>query len=123
MFAAHIDTVEIGNEDNWDFPPLWGMEKDGKILGRGACDDKYGLASMIFIGRKMKELGIELDYDLYLSEYCDEEYGGSNGALATCLKYKCDDYLNLDGHEFEIWESGIGDGELKFHINTKKVCE
>ncbi len=119
MLAAHIDTVQIGNESNWSFPPLSGEVKDGKIFGRGSCDDKYGLAAMIFIVKKMKELRIQLDYDLFLTGYCDEEYGGGNGSLAAALKYPCDDYLNLDGREYEIWESGIGGGELNFGINTK----
>ena len=49
MLMGHIDTVEIGDISNWDFDPLAGVIKDGKILGRGACDDKYALATVIFL--------------------------------------------------------------------------
>lgn len=119
MLAAHFDTVEIGNPDAWKFPPLCGEIKNGKILGRGACDDKYGLAVSMFIIKKLKELGIELDYDIVFNAYCDEEYGGGNGALAASLKYPCDDCLNIDGLESEIWDSGVGGGELMFKVKSK----
>jgi len=123
MLAAHIDTVQIGDENKWVFPPLCGLIKDGNILGRGACDDKYGVATSLFLIKKMKELGIELPYDLLFTGYCDEEYGGSNGALAACLKYPCEDYLNLDCKNFEIWNSGVGGGELVFQVKTKETVD
>ena len=50
MFAGHSDTVPIGNLDAWSFPPLCGEVRDGKVLGRGACDDKYAIASSLFDG-------------------------------------------------------------------------
>ena len=119
MLAAHIDTVEIGDPAKWAFPPLCGIVQDGKILGRGACDDKYGVATALFLIKKLKELGIVLPYDLLFSGYCDEERGGSNGALAACLKYPCDDYLNMDCKNFEIWNCGVGGGSLFFNIKSK----
>ncbi|NLD88307.1 MAG: M20/M25/M40 family metallo-hydrolase [Clostridiales bacterium] len=64
----------------------------------------------------IKEYNIELNYDLLFTAYSDEEYGGGNGTLAACLKYKCDDYLNLDCKNFEIWSSGVGGGEVMFEI-------
>lgn len=123
MLAAHIDTVEIGDESKWAFPPLCGLVKDGNILGRGACDDKYSVAASLFLIKKMKELGMELPYDLLFTGYCDEEYGGSNGALAACLKYPCDDYLNLDCKNFEIWNCGVGGGELVFQVKGKEAVD
>ena len=49
MLMAHTDTVEIGDINNWNFDPLSGEIKDGKIFGRGACDDKYAIATILFI--------------------------------------------------------------------------
>ena len=49
MLMAHIDTVPIGDRANWDFDPLLGEVKDGKVFGRGACDDKYAIATALFI--------------------------------------------------------------------------
>ena len=123
MLAAHIDTVEIGALSEWECPPLSGEIKDGKIHGRGACDDKYGIAISMFLIKKMKELGLELDYDLIFSAFCDEEYGGSNGALAACLKYPCDDCLVLDCRENELWDSGCGGGVYSFKVSSKESTD
>lgn len=126
MLAAHLDTVEIGDLSKWEFDPLSGEHKDGKILGRGACDDKYGIATTLFLVKKMKELGIELDYDLVFTAYCDEEHGGSNGALAAALKTPCDDCVNLDAGAYDICNAGVGGGGLLFTVTSKEpvdTCE
>ncbi len=126
MLAAHLDTVEIGDLSKWEFDPLSGEHKDGKILGRGACDDKYGIATSLFLVKKLKELGIKLDYDLIFTAYCDEEYGGSNGALAAALKTPCDDCVNLDAGAYDICNAGVGGGELLFTVTSKSpvdTCE
>jgi len=75
-FDAHIDTVEVGNLDNWDFDPFSGEIKDGKVFGRGTSDQKGGAASMITAGRILKELGYGGEYSVYftftvMEEDCD----------------------------------------------------
>lgn len=123
MLAAHVDTVEIGDLKNWEFPPLAGDMVDGMIRGRGACDDKYGCAICMFLIKKLKELGVALDFDLVFAGYSDEEYGGSNGALASCLKYPSDDCLNIDCREHELWDSGVGGGCIKFLVSSKESVD
>ncbi|HOO64585.1 MAG TPA: M20/M25/M40 family metallo-hydrolase, partial [Synergistaceae bacterium] len=46
-FDAHIDTVGIGNRDNWNFDPYEGFEDEECIGGRGASDQEGGMASMV----------------------------------------------------------------------------
>ncbi len=41
---AHIDTVGIGNSDNWDSDPYEGYETDQLIGGRGGSDQEGGIA-------------------------------------------------------------------------------
>ena len=123
MLAAHSDTVAIGNPESWTADPLSGEQKDGKIWGRGACDDKYGIAAALFLIRLLRDLGITLPYDLYFTAYCDEECGGSNGALASCLKYPCDDIANLDCKNLQIWAVAAGGGELKAFIRSEKPLD
>ena len=108
MLAGHADTMPIGDLSLWTVPPLEGIMRDGRIYGRGACDDKYALASMLLLAKAIKELGITLDSDLYLTAYVDEEFGGGNGALAAALKYPCDFYLNLDCKNLDIWRTAAG---------------
>jgi len=75
-FDAHIDTVEVGNPDLWNFDPFSGEIKDGIVYGRGASDQKGGAASMITAGRILKELGYGGEYTVYftftvMEEDCD----------------------------------------------------
>ncbi len=44
LLDAHTDTVPI---DGMVIPPFEPIERDGRIYGRGACDDKGGLAAML----------------------------------------------------------------------------
>lgn len=37
---GHIDTVDLGNLQNWNFDPLGGEIKDGYVHGRGSVDQK-----------------------------------------------------------------------------------
>lgn len=75
-FDAHIDTVEEGDLDQWNFPPLSGDIKDGLVYGRGSSDQKGGAASMITAGRILKDLVFDRDYSIYftftvMEEDCD----------------------------------------------------
>lgn len=119
MLAAHSDTMPVGDESKWSVPPLGGIIRDGRIWGRGACDDKYGIAVAIFLMKLLQDLEITLDYDLLFTAYSDEEYGGGNGALASCLKYPCDDYLNMDCKNFEIWNCAVGGQGVSATLRSK----
>lgn len=57
-FDAHIDTVGIGLLSNWQFDPYEGYETETEIGGRGASDQEGGMASMVYAGKIMKELGL-----------------------------------------------------------------
>jgi putative selenium metabolism hydrolase len=70
---AHVDTVDVGNPANWIVDPFKGAEKDGIIYGRGACDMKGALASIVYGGKIIKELGLEDDYTLYVVGSVQEE--------------------------------------------------
>ena len=123
MLMGHIDTVEIGDESNWSFPALCGEICDGKIFGRGACDDKYAVATALFILKLLKENGVKLKSNLLFSAYCDEEYGGSHGALASALRYPSDRIVNMDGRKHEIWNCASGGQEAKFFFHTKNTVD
>ena len=123
MLMAHTDTVKIGEISNWDDDPLSGKIKDGKIFGRGACDDKYAIATVLFLIKLLKEQGFEPKANLLLSAYSDEEYGGSHGALASVLKYPANRIISLDGAEGQIWHCGSGGGELKYLFHTKETVD
>lgn len=70
---AHIDTVEVGNPDLWEVDPFEAVLKDGVIYGRGASDQKAGMASMVYGAKIMKELGLLGDFTLYVTGTVMEE--------------------------------------------------
>ena len=70
---GHVDTVGIGNPDNWKHDPYKGKVENGIIYGRGASDMKGAMAAMIYAGKIIKELKLEDDYTLYVSGTIQEE--------------------------------------------------
>ena len=55
---SHIDTVGIGNIDNWEADPYKGYEDDAVIFGRGGSDQEGGMASAVYGAKIMKDLGL-----------------------------------------------------------------
>ena len=47
-FDGHIDTVGVGNRDNWKFDPYEGYETDDEIGGRGTSDQEGGIVSAVY---------------------------------------------------------------------------
>ena len=70
---AHIDTVGIGNINNWKYDPYQGFEDDEIILGRGASDQTGGMVSMVYAGKIIKDLQLEGDYTLMIVGTVQEE--------------------------------------------------
>lgn len=70
---GHIDTVDLGNLDDWEFDPLGGEIKEGFVLGRGTTDQTGGPVAAITAGRILKELGLENDVTLYVTATVMEE--------------------------------------------------
>ncbi len=73
---GHMDTVDLGRPENWDFDPLGGEIKNGFVHGRGSVDQKGGPAAFVTSGRILKELGFERDLTIYfvgsvMEEDCD----------------------------------------------------
>ncbi len=70
---AHIDTVGIGEINNWLIDPYEGYEDESIIIGRGASDQEGGMASMVYAGKIIKELGLVDDYTLLITGTVQEE--------------------------------------------------
>ena len=123
LLMAHSDTVRTGDIKSWDNSPFSGEIADGKIFGRGACDDKYAIATALFVIKLLQEGGFKPKKNLLFAAYSDEEYGGSHGALSTVLKYPTKRIVNMDGRENQIWHCGSGGQELKYFFHTKDVVD
>jgi putative selenium metabolism hydrolase len=73
---GHMDTVDVGNIENWNFDPFSGEIKDGYVHGRGTVDQEGGPAAAVTSGKILKELGFDRDLTFYvvgsvMEEDCD----------------------------------------------------
>ena len=118
LLMGHTDTVMIGNPAAWEREPLSGAVENGRVYGRGACDDKYALAVVLFLFRLFADCGLRPEKNIDLCAYCDEECGGSHGAMAACMRKKYDQIINMDGKDKQIYGCASGGGEIDifFHL-------
>ena len=73
-FDGHIDTVGIGNRDNWTNDPYEGYETDDIIYGRGGSDQDGGVVSAVYGAKIMKDLGlIPAGYKILVTATVQEE--------------------------------------------------
>jgi putative selenium metabolism hydrolase len=76
MIDSHVDTVQVGDRSAWKIDPFKGKFANGKIYGRGSCDQRTSVASMVYAGKAIKELSLTGDYTLWvvgsvMEEDCD----------------------------------------------------
>jgi putative selenium metabolism hydrolase len=73
MMDSHTDTVGVGDPKEWAWDPYRGKVENGYVYGRGACDQRAGMASMVYAGKMIKQLGLGGDYTLYVVGSVQEE--------------------------------------------------
>ncbi|MBN1327935.1 MAG: M20 family metallopeptidase [Candidatus Heimdallarchaeota archaeon] len=80
VLSGHLDTVPIGDEKQWKYPPLEVTDIDGKLFGRGTVDMKGGVASLIAVMEVLSRFEVDLNHRLVFVGTADEEVG-MNGAF------------------------------------------
>lgn len=73
---CHLDVVPEG--DGWTVEPYEGIISDGKIIGRGAIDDKGPAISAMYALWAVKQMSHKLGCKVRLLLGCDEECGSSD---------------------------------------------
>lgn len=101
MFMSHTDTVPIGDESKWIYPPFSGTLDDGRIYGRGADDCKSVVACEAMAMILLKRMGIPLKKSLIFAAGCDEETGSKYG-----FHWLAKNKRHLIESEFAINEAG-----------------
>lgn len=75
VFDSHIDTVGVGDPEEWQWNPFEGKVEDGVLYARGACDEKGSTPGMVYGMAFARDLGL-LDgwtawYFGNMEEWCD----------------------------------------------------
>ena len=84
VYNGHMDTVPVGNLDNWTVDPLAADLKDGVIYGRGSGDMKGSIACAIVAAEALQKSGVELKGNLHIHAVADEEYFSRYGTRYLC---------------------------------------
>ncbi len=115
---GHMDTVDIGNPDNWDFNPLGGEIRDGYVHGRGSVDQEGGPAAFVTTGRILKKLGFDRDLTIYfVGSVMEEDCDG------LCWKYiveedkiRPDFVISTEPTNLNIYRGHRGRMEMQVHF-------
>jgi acetylornithine deacetylase len=84
VLVGHVDVVPVGDLGTWSDDP-WSAAIDGdRLYGRGACDMKGGVASILAAVRAIRDAGLEdrLEGEIIVASVPSEEDGGQ-GMLAA----------------------------------------
>jgi len=76
MFNGHLDTVPIGNIENWKFEPFEPVIKNNKLFGRGATDMKGSIASAIIAIKRFIEKNEKFNGEIIFVGVMGEETEG-----------------------------------------------
>jgi putative selenium metabolism hydrolase len=75
IYDSHIDTVGIGDPDEWEWDPFQGKIEDGVFYARGTCDEKGSTPGMVYGMAIAKQLGLLEGWTAYyfgnMEEWCD----------------------------------------------------
>jgi acetylornithine deacetylase len=84
VLSGHLDVVPPGDPATWTVDPWGGEVRDGSVYGRGACDMKGGVASILAATRALVDQGdsARFDGELIVALVPSEEDGGQ-GTLAA----------------------------------------
>ncbi|USS85449.1 ArgE/DapE family deacylase [Fructilactobacillus myrtifloralis] len=74
-FTGHQDTVAVGDEAAWQYPPFAATVVGDKLYGRGAADMKSGLAAEVIALIELVESGTPLPGRIRLIITAGEEFG------------------------------------------------
>jgi putative selenium metabolism hydrolase len=71
---AHVDTVGVGNPDEWKHDPFEGKVEKGVVWGRGAGDQRGAVPAMVYATKIIKDLNLKRnDWTLLLTFTVMEE--------------------------------------------------
>lgn len=109
LLLAHVDVVPEGPHLLWRHGPFTPVVEDGALVGRGAADDKGGLAAQFMALRCLEAAGFRPRGDVILASVVDEESAGANGTLAALHRgHVADGCIYTDGLELEVHIAQLG---------------
>jgi Gly-Xaa carboxypeptidase len=121
MFMAHQDVVPIdpSTANEWYYDPFSGFVDGTHVWGRGACDTKMTLTSVLEASESLLQAGFEPERTILISFGHDEEISGYNG-IKQIVKFIHEELqIPENGVEF-VLDEGMSISKVKSPIVTEK---
>ena len=115
MLEAHMDTVGVSDWKKGS--PFIPLVEDGKIYGRGACDDKGSLAVFLACLRYFSKHPEQLKFPIVLAASVDEE-AGLTGAHHLVANNKLNLLGAIIGEPTQSAIINMHKGYLRFDVET-----
>ncbi len=111
---GHMDVVDALAE-NWESDPFQPVERDGYLYGRGAVDNKAGIAAVTTTFARLKRSGFQPERTLLIAFSGDEESGMVSTRALTGHPWvsQAEFALNSDAGSGEVQ-----DGRYSFNIQS-----
>lgn len=98
VLNCHLDIVPAGPLDDWTHPPFSGhIDDTGKIFGRGAMDDKAGVALCLLVLEHLVAEAPPLSGDVVVQFVIEDEITGNGTLLCLDAGHGGDAAIILDG--------------------------
>ena len=107
LLNGHVDVVPARREDGWEHDPFDPQVADGRIVGRGACDMKGGIAAMVVAAEALADTGA-LRGDVVVCTNTDEESSGVGGLACARRGVTADFTIVTEPSGLEVWPACRG---------------
>jgi len=107
LLNGHIDVVPARREEGWTADPFDPQVVDGRIVGRGACDMKGGIAAMVVAAEALAEAG-GLRGDVIVCTNTDEESSGVGGLACARRGVRADYAIVPEPSSLHVWPACRG---------------
>jgi acetylornithine deacetylase len=107
LLNGHIDVVPARRENGWEHDPFDPQVVDDRIVGRGACDMKGGIAAMVLAAEVLAETK-GLRGDLIVCTNTDEESSGVGGLACARRGVTADYTIVTEPSSLEVWPACRG---------------
>ncbi|MBM4424812.1 MAG: YgeY family selenium metabolism-linked hydrolase [Chloroflexi bacterium] len=123
VYDSHIDTVGIGDRDEWEWDPFVGKVEDGLLYARGACDEKGSTPGMVYGLAMARDLGLLEGWTAYyfgnMEEWCDGI--APNSFVEVDPKIRPDAALIGEPTKMRVYRGHKGRLELKITARGKSA--
>ncbi len=117
ILNGHLDVVPPGDEARWSESPWSGRVTEGRLVGRGSCDMKGGVACALFAVAALQRMGMAPGADVIVETVSGEESGGV-GTLATIVAgWRADAAVILEPTSLKICP--VQAGALTFRLTVR----